>query len=407
MKIKAKKPSISNLNFTELLYPKPFKDFTSNFLEKNFLYIEREDRQYFRNLFSIEDFDAVLEYGKPRGNSLRVVKNQEPLLPTKYENFDGSLNLNQLYVAYADGYTVVINEINRYSESINTLTHNMRQELSHKVKANAYLTPANQKALSPHYDTHDVFVLQISGKKHWNFYDDTNFKTPLLNSFQPIFQEGQLTGKKEVTIEAGDLMYIPRGLPHEAYTSDESSLHLTIGVYPTQHVDLLSKAVQSLAQNDLDLRKALPVGFLNFTEAEKKKFIEELSSKFSDTLEKMFDKNNLESTLFTISDEFRNKVQPKSDGHFAQLDKIPNLTLETKLTKRENMPTKVIQVGNFSRIIFPGNIIKGPAQITSVFEYIAQSEEFFVKDIPNVNDDNKLKLAKRLIRGGLLKTVEI
>jgi ribosomal protein L16 Arg81 hydroxylase len=202
-------------------------------------------------------------------------------------------------------------------------------------------------------------------------------------------------------------MYIPRGLPHEAYTSDESSLHLTIGVYPTQHVDLLSKAVQSLAQNDLDLRKALPVGFLNFTEAKKKKFIEELSSKFSDTLEKMFDKNNLESTLFTISDEFRNKVQPKSDGHFAQLDKIPNLTLETKLTKRENMPTKVIQVGNFSRIIFPGNIIKGPAQITSVFEYIAQSEEFFVKDIPNVNDDNKLKLAKRLIRGGLLKTVEI
>ena len=77
------------------------------------------------------------------------------------------------------------------------------------------------------------------------------------------------------------------------------------------------------------------------------------------------------------------------------------------MTKRENMPTKVIQVGNFSRIIFPGNIIKGPAQITSVFEYIAQSEEFFVKDIPNVNDDNKLKLAKRLIRGGLLKTVEI
>lgn len=77
------------------------------------------------------------------------------------------------------------------------------------------------------------------------------------------------------------------------------------------------------------------------------------------------------------------------------------------MTFRRNIPAKVIEAGNFSRIIFPGNVIKGPAQIASVFEYIAQSEEFFVKDIPNVNDDNKLKLAKRLIRGGLLKTVEI
>jgi len=42
----------------------------------------------------------------------------------------------------------------------------------------------------------------------------------------------------------------------------------------------------------------------------------------------------------------------------------------------------------------------------SVFEYIAQSKGFFVKDIPKVNDENKLKLAKRLIRGGLLKIVE-
>ena len=394
-------------NYVDLIYPITYKNFNSNYWENKFLHVEREKTNYYNNLFSINDFDAVLEYGKPRGNSLRVVKNQEPLLSSKYENQDGSLNLNQLYAAYADGHTLVINEINKYCESINVLVHNMRQELSHNVHANAYLTPANQKALSPHYDTHDVFVLQISGKKHWNFYDDTNFKTPLLNSFQPIFQEGQLSGKKEVTIEAGDLMYIPRGLPHEAYTTDESSLHLTIGVYPTQHVDLFSKAIQSLAQNDLDLRKALPIGFLNFTEADKKKFIKDLSSKFSDKLEKIFDTNNLEHTLFTVSDEFRNKVQPKSDGHFSQLDKIPNLSLETKLTKRDNMPTKVVQMGDFSRIIFPGNIIKGPAQIASVFDYIAQSKNFLVKDIPQVNDDNKLKLAKRLIRGGLLKTVNV
>ncbi|TCP24028.1 cupin superfamily protein [Tenacibaculum skagerrakense] len=397
----------SNFNFAEILYPRSSSDFVANFWESNFLHIKRESPYYFKNLFSIENFDGILEYGKPRGKSLRVVKNQDPLLPTRYENPDGTLNLNQLYAAYADGYTLVVNEINRYSEPINALVHNLRQELSHDVKVNAYLTPANQKALSPHYDTHDVFVLQISGKKHWNFYDDTNFKTPLLKSFQPIFQEGQLSGKKEVTIEAGDFMYVPRGLPHEAYTTDESSLHLTVGVYSTQHIDLISKALQSISQHDIDFRKALPVGFLNYTQEQKDKFKEELTLKFKDKLEKIFESNNLESTLFLINEEFRTDLPPMSDGHFAQLDKIDSLTLESKLTKRDNMQAKVMQIGGFSRIMFPGNVIKGPAQIASVFQFIAESDTFEVQEIPRVNDDNKLKLAKRLIRGGLLKINQI
>ena len=394
-------------NFSDCIHPISNSDFISDYWENELLYIKRDNKNFYDAIFSIYSFDTVLEYGKPKGGNLRVVKNQEPLLPTKYENTDGSLNLNQIYAAYADGYTVVINEMNKYCAPINNLVHNMRHSLSHNVKANAYLTPANQKALSPHYDTHDVFVLQISGKKHWHFYDDTNFKTPLLNSFQPIFKPEQLSGKKEVTVKAGDLMYIPRGLPHEAYTSDESSLHLTIGVYPIQYVDVFAKAFQSLAQQDIDLRKALPVGFLNFSEEEKTKLKGELTTKFKDKLRQIFESDNLESTLFLINDKFRNEVPPKSDGHFAQLDKIPKLTLDTKVTKRDNMPTKVLQDGFFSRIMFPGNVIKGPATIAPIFDYIAKSDNFFIKDIPKVNDENKLKLAKRLIRGGLLKTVGV
>ncbi len=391
-------------HYKELLQPITFSDFSSNYWENKFLHLERENKNYYKNLFSIKVFDSIIEYGKPRGKSLRVVRNQEPLLPTKYEKSDGSINLNQLYAAYSDGYTLVINEIQKYSESINRLVHNMRQQLSHNVKANAYLTPANQKALAPHYDTHDVFVLQISGEKHWNFYDDTSFKTPLLNSFQPIFKETQLSEKKEITIKAGDLMYIPRGMPHDAHTTDESSLHLTIGIYPTQHVDLYSKAIQSLAQSDIDLRKALPIGFLNYVEADKKKFIKELSSKFRNSLEKIFEENSLDNSLFIIHDEFRNEIQPKSDGHFAQLDKIADLTIETKLIKRENMPTKVLQQGPYSRIIFPGNVIKGPVHIAPCFDFIANAKYGFrVEEIPLVNDANKIKLCKRLVRGGLLK----
>ena len=35
------------------------------------------------------------------------------------------------------------------------------------MQANAYLTPAGAAGLAPHHDTHDVFVLQVAGAKHW------------------------------------------------------------------------------------------------------------------------------------------------------------------------------------------------------------------------------------------------
>ncbi len=393
-------------SFEDLFINDNIIDFFNSNWEKELYYLNRKHSSFYKGLFSIKNFDTILEYGKPQKDNLRVVKNQQPLLSSKYKSSNGDLNLNQLYAAYTDGYTLVINEIHKYWEPINILVQNMRHKFSHNVLANAYLTPANQKALSAHYDTHDVFVLQISGKKHWNFYDDTNFKTPLLNSFQPIFNNENLSGKKEVTVKAGDLMYVPRGLPHEAYTSDESSLHLTIGVYPIQYADFFSKSFQSLAQNDIELRKSLPVGFLNFTNEDKNKFIEYLSSKFKNRLHHIFEKKNLDNTFFSVDEEFRNEVQPKSDGHFEQLDKISHLTLDDKLTKRNNMAPKVIKSGAFSRIVFPGNVIKGPIQLASIFEYVSQTKYFFVKDIPKVNEENKLKIAKRLVRGGLLKIVE-
>ena len=198
-------------NFEDLLKPNTFQDFVQNYWEHKSLVVERDDRNYYRSLLSIENIDHILDNGRPSGSSLKVVKNQESLSPVKYENSDGSLNINQLYVSYAEGYTIVLNEVERFWQPIKILCQNLEGTFSHKTVANLYLTPKNQKALMPHYDTHDVYVIQIQGKKNWKLYD-ANYRTPILNSFQPIFQREQLKGVKEFTVNAGDMLYIPRGL---------------------------------------------------------------------------------------------------------------------------------------------------------------------------------------------------
>ena len=54
-------------------------------------------------------------------------------------------------------------------------------------------------------------------------------------------------------------------------------------------------------------------------------------------------------------------------------------------------------------LIFPGNVIKGPAHIEDALQYISDRNEFTVRSIPQLSDENKVKLSRRLIRGGLLK----
>ncbi len=397
-----KKNKISNLS--DLINPFTTDHFIDQYWEKIPLIVERKNSDYYKSLFSIEQVDHVLDVSRPRGNSLRVVKNQEPLLPAKYENPDGSLNLNQLYAAYADGYTIVINEIDRFWHPFKTFCQNMSAFLSHHTVANMYLTPKNEKALLPHYDTHDVYVLQIHGKKHWRLYDAPQ-QTPLLNSYQPIFKREQLSNPQELTLHAGDLMYMPRGLPHDAYTTDESSLHITIGAYPPQWVDLLTKSIQQLAYKHYELRKALPVGYLN-AENWTSKFRETFDETFQILLEKVSKEATAIESIGLLAEEYRNKRNPKGDGHFYEIDKINTLTLDTCLKKRDGIDCHIQTIGGFSRIIFPGNVIKGPSHITEALQYIAEADTFILKDLPSISDDNKIKLAARLIRGGLLRFVK-
>lgn len=70
-------------------------------------------------------------------------------------------------------------------------------------------------------------------------------------------------------VEAGDMLYIPRGFIHQASTSpDVHSLHVTVSVgRQWAFVDLLDKmipeAIQALGTDRMKIRKSLPIGLFD------------------------------------------------------------------------------------------------------------------------------------------------
>src|SRR5690554_6493997 len=72
------------------------------------------------------------------------------------------------------------------------------------------------------------------------------------------FNRDALGAPEEVVVESGDLLYVPRSYPHEPYTADTSSLHVTLGLFPEHWHSLLQTALRIAAERDARFREALP-----------------------------------------------------------------------------------------------------------------------------------------------------
>ena len=71
---------------------------------------------------------------------------------------------------------------------------------------------------APHYDDVEVFVLQLEGSKSWKLYHPVQ---NLPREHSGDFDRDELDEPfQELNLQPGDLMYLPRGVIHEARTSN-------------------------------------------------------------------------------------------------------------------------------------------------------------------------------------------
>jgi lysine-specific demethylase/histidyl-hydroxylase NO66 len=171
---------------------------------------------------------------------------------------------NKVVDRYRRGDTVVLQGLHHTNPHLARLANNLALALDHPVQVNAYLSPASARGLDLHFDFHDVFVVQLGGSKRWRIW------APLQRTTDPVKARHSIAAPRldelgdpllDLSLEAGDCLYLPRGFPHAAETTDQASDHLTIG--------LLAITWQRVLRNAIDaevaagrLTDSLPVGLL-------------------------------------------------------------------------------------------------------------------------------------------------
>lgn len=383
-----------------MLHPIEQGMFMERIWEREPCLIERDDPNFHGDLFKGSDLDHVLEFGRPMPPDMRVLLEGDDVPSTEYFQPDGRLDLNQLRRLYADGHTIVLHGLHRFSGSVAEFGQLLQQRLSCKVLSNAYLTPRRARGLNPHYDTHDVFILQLAGAKTWYIYGQ-GVSFPLHNTFAPgPYSRDDLPEPQKIRLTAGNAMYVPRGWIHEAEAGDESSLHLTVGIYPVLWRDLANAAITVLGFRHDHLRRALPLGYLQ----DKETNLEVFSGALRDMARLLEQKGVADEVFSMLHDEFIRYGRAAPDGQFiASLDRLPSIDARTRLIRRPNLYCRVVPVEDQVGLQFSRSIVRGPANYEDAMLFITRiTGSFEVAELPSLDDASRISLAKRLIRDGLL-----
>ena len=154
-------------------------------------------------------------------------------------------------------------DLNYYQARTPEARATLEAEMQHHVET--WVTEA-------HFDWMDSLILQISGDKHWQVFTEPYVHSPRIDLVErpsSAFLSSELSD--DFLLSAGDLLYMPRGFVHFATTTalKEHSTHVTISTYQKfAFVDFMTAALprvlSAVAEGDVDLRRGLPVGVLDF-----------------------------------------------------------------------------------------------------------------------------------------------
>ena len=156
------------------------------------------------------------------------------------------------------GATLILDAAHELSPPLQSLCAGLGAEFLASAQANLYACWGTTQGFDIHWDDHDVFVVQVEGRKRWALYGITR-EAPSHRDHHRLHRK-PATPVEEFVLEPGELLYLPRGYWHAAVGLGEPTLHLTIGLTRKTGADFLHwlanhAVVHAEARTDLPLER--------------------------------------------------------------------------------------------------------------------------------------------------------
>ncbi len=387
----------ATFDLAALVEPTPVETFLAGSWQRAPLHQQRRDAGYYDAVLTGDALDDLLNASDWRHPALQLAKDGTYYAAEAYsrnvkhgsEVFSGVVDMEKVRTEYRSGATIVLPAIHRAWAPLRAVCESIEAELSHAVHANAYLTPGGATGFTPHYDAHDVFVMQIAGRKRWRVYPPP---IVLPHHTQPFSPSGYTPGAPilERELVAGDLLYLPRGYVHSASTSDEHSLHVTLGVTMFTWVELLNEVVQACKTVPTS-REALPVGF-----ARREDLLPILAAGLRDRLAALPAQTEPAKTVEAFLARVRT-ARPRAMPQFVSAVTVTGWQSELEAPPPERFA--ISTENGRTMLAFQGRKLVLPLEVRSTLESIGQRSRFRPSDLPRDLDEQAILAFVRFLEG--------
>jgi hypothetical protein len=410
----------SEWSFDRLISPLSAETFENAHSEKAKLHIARQAPGFYQSLFDASAVDEIVRTATrcclgasaspSRPSSVELLGARDVVRPVPRS---GTSDLAELFLAYERGASIRVNEVERFSPRLATLGQEIESRQFCRVSMNLYCSPPHSQALDCHYDLEDVLILQAVGSKEWFVYDRPH-PLPLRSLPRFAFEgsrdasaslgrnpsdrdaEATRTGEA-LTLETGDLLYLPRGFYHRAETREVSSAHLTISLQRPTGLDLLIAAIRQAVDSDGAVRQALPADSLRSEDARRR-----MSEALSTLLRKLADSLDTDRAVEALLAAFQITQEAVTAGSVVV---PPSGGLEGR-TIVEHVPGvlgRATVTDNRAVLCFQGRSVWAPNAIIEAFEFIVRVPRFAIEEVPGLNVESQRLLVDRLLDDGFLR----
>ncbi len=250
------------MRLEQLLSPLRVDEFLTNFWGRTFKHVPGTPDK-FSHLFPWQRLNEALEQHRLDFPRIRLTRDGERIQPGSYISHSNArrkraavprIRYEKLTQELNSGATLVLDAVDELDQSLRAMAEALELFFHEHIQINSYASWKTSRGFDLHWDDHDVFILQVTGRKHWMVHGMTRAYPLAGDPKEPKPTEPPLW---DHILEAGDLLYIPRGFWHVAYPLNEPTLHLTIGVHKRAGLDLLRWLVNRMRSSEL-FRMDLP-----------------------------------------------------------------------------------------------------------------------------------------------------
>lgn len=391
------------MRLEELLRPASPDVFVREYWEQRPLLVGDRDAEHYRGLFSLADADQFLSRRALHPSAIRVVRDGREIRGDSIGLRSGlseQAALEVLLAVYRRGATISLLAVDRVFEPVASLCRTLSSQFSARFQVNAYLTPPEAQGFDTHYDTHDVFVLQIAGSKRWSVLE-APIELPLRT--QPYKADSEARALEErvelsAELTPGDLLYIPRGFLHHAVTSAATSLHLTVGVHSITWADVIEAAVAAHVEEDVRFRTSLPFGFAASEELE-----QPAAQQLSELMHALAARVDAAGAIKGAADQARLDQLAAPAGRLLDLEAESRVSGDTRVKRRAEIECAMTTDPERIHLHFGGRIVSLPTFAAVEVRHLLEADESTAATLPGaVDEPGRILLVRRLIQEGLL-----